>query len=99
MRLFHVSLITLALAAATPALAQTTTTSPGATNPGVTNPAANNTGVVTPPVRSDRDEHHDYGWIGLLGLAGLAGLMRRNHRVVPGTTHNVTGTGTGAGRV
>ena len=25
----------------------------------------------------DREEHHDYGWIGLLGLLGLAGLMRK----------------------
>ncbi len=23
----------------------------------------------------DRDDDHDYGWIGLLGLIGLAGLM------------------------
>ena len=85
MRLIHVSLMTLALATATPALAQNTTTSPG----------ANTAGVVNPPARSDREEHHDYGWIGLLGLIGLAGLMRRNHRVVPGTTNHVSGTGTG----
>ena len=86
MRLIHVSLVTLILAAATPALAQNTTTGAG----------ANNAGMANPPARSDRDDHHDYGWIGLLGLAGLAGLMRRNdHRVVPGTTNNVSGTGTG----
>ncbi|TXN73030.1 hypothetical protein FV230_02720 [Methylobacterium sp. WL6] len=48
--------------------------------------------MANPPTRSDHDDHHDYGWIGLLGLAGL---LRRNHRVVPGTTNNVSGTGTG----
>ena len=85
MRLIHVSVMALVLAAATPALAQNATTDPG----------TNNSGMANPPARSDRDDHHDYGWIGLLGLAGLAGLMRRNHRVVPGTTNNVSGTGTG----
>ncbi len=29
--------------------------------------------------RGDRDQDHDYGWIGLLGLAGLGGLMRKKH--------------------
>jgi hypothetical protein len=27
----------------------------------------------------DRDNDHDYGWIGLAGLLGLAGLMRKKH--------------------
>lgn len=29
--------------------------------------------------RGDRQEHHNYGWIGLAGLLGLAGLMGRKH--------------------
>ena len=29
------------------------------------------------PVRVDRDEDRDWGWLGLLGLAGLLGLMPR----------------------
>ena len=85
MRLIHVCVMTFALAAVTPALAQNATTNPG----------TNNAGMANPPARSDRDDRHDYGWIGLLGLAGLAGLMRRNHRVVPGTTNNVSGPGPG----
>jgi MYXO-CTERM domain-containing protein len=28
-----------------------------------------------------RDDHHDYGWIGLLGLIGLAGLLGRRRDV------------------
>ena len=27
----------------------------------------------------DRNNSHNFGWIGLLGLAGLTGLFRRNH--------------------
>jgi MYXO-CTERM domain-containing protein len=27
---------------------------------------------------TQRDTHHDYGWLGLLGLAGLAGLFKRD---------------------
>jgi hypothetical protein len=27
---------------------------------------------------NQRDENHDWGWVGLLGLAGLAGLKRRD---------------------
>lgn len=32
----------------------------------------------TNTVRSDRDNHTDWGWIGLLGLIGLAGLLPKN---------------------
>jgi LPXTG-motif cell wall-anchored protein len=28
-----------------------------------------------------RDDNHNYGWIGLLGLIGLAGLLRKRHTV------------------
>jgi LPXTG-motif cell wall-anchored protein len=28
-----------------------------------------------------REEPHNYGWIGLLGLIGLAGLLRRRQKV------------------
>lgn len=31
-------------------------------------------------VRTDRDNHHDWGWIGLLGLIGLAGLLPKNRK-------------------
>ena len=84
MRLVHVSLMTLALAAASPALAQNTTT---------TNPGTPNTSVTTNPpaavVERDRD-HGNWGWLGLLGLAGLAGLMPRKNRVAERTTLNET---------
>ncbi len=30
--------------------------------------------------RMDREQNHDYGWVGLIGLAGLAGLVRRNRK-------------------
>ncbi len=39
-----------------------------------TTPADRTTTVRT---TDDRDNDHDYGWIGLLGLLGLAGLMRK----------------------
>ncbi|MBA3881886.1 MAG: hypothetical protein H0X73_04015 [Chthoniobacterales bacterium] len=47
--------------------------------------AQSSPGGTTPPMtttaddRGDRDQDHDYGWIGLLGLAGLGGLLRKRH--------------------
>ncbi len=35
--------------------------------------------TTTADDRGDRDQDHDYGWIGLLGLAGLGGLVRKKH--------------------
>lgn len=58
----------LFVAPASLAVAQTTTTTPGAT-----------TGSVT----ADRDEGgFDLGWLGLIGLLGLAGLRRPKAAVV-----------------
>ncbi len=54
----------LAALATGPALAQPTTTTPGAT---ATRPA-------------DRDDGFDWGLLGLLGLAGLAPLFMRKDR-------------------
>ncbi len=39
---------------------------------------------------ADREEHHDYGWVGLLGLLGLAGLMPKKRDV---HTHDTTTAG------
>ncbi len=46
-------------------------------------------GGTTPPMtttaddRGDRDQDHDYGWIGLLGLACLGGLIVIGRRSEP----------------
>lgn len=59
---------------------------------GATTSAGSSTGTGTgttttaAPVTTDREEHHDWGWIGLLGLAGLAGLRKdRNNQARTGT--------------
>ena len=83
MRLRHVTLVALTLAAASPALAQVTTTNPA--SPTAANPPAR-------VVEHDNDRGN-WGWLGLLGLAGLAGLMPRKDRMTDRTTLNDT-TGT-----
>lgn len=40
--------------------------------------AATRSDTAAADARGDRDEHHDYGWIGLAGLLGLIGLIRKN---------------------
>lgn len=89
MRMFQVCLTSLALAVATPALAQTLPIAPAVNIPG----AATST-TVDPLAHANRNEHYDFGWLGLLGLIGLAGLMRGRRHDVPGTAHSVSGTGT-----
>jgi hypothetical protein len=48
-----------------------------------TSPTGNARGITTTSdatgtdVRGDRNDRHNYGWIGLAGLLGLAGLMGR----------------------
>lgn len=73
--------LTLGMACAVPAAAQTTN---GATT-GITGSTVTATDATT--VRRDRDDGFDWGWLGLLGLAGLAGLRRRPEaRDVPRTS-------------
>jgi hypothetical protein len=83
MSLFRVSLIMLALAAASPAFAQNSTANPGAPNASVA------TNQPPPVIERDRG-HTDWGWLGLLGLAGLAGLMPRKRHVAERATLNDT---------
>ena len=83
MGLFRVFLITLALAAASPAFAQNSTANPAAPNASVA------TSQPPPVIERDRD-HTDWGWLGLLGLAGLAGLIPRKRHVAERTTLNDT---------
>ena len=71
----HAVAVTLGVACALPAAAQTSNGTPAAT-----------TGSTSTTVRED--SRFDWGWLGLLGLAGLVGLRRREDPVVtrPATT-------------
>ncbi len=48
------------------------------------------TASPTATVVEQREEHHNYGWIGLLGLLGLAGLLRRKPNI--NVAERTTGT-------
>ena len=61
-----VLVIVAGLAAALPAVAQTTT------------PSTATTGMTTSSV-DRRDDGFNWGWLGLIGLAGLAGLRRKDN--------------------
>jgi hypothetical protein len=63
-----IGVVSLSLACAMPALAQSTTGSSG------TGMSAGNGSTTS---TTAREEHRDYGWIGLLGLVGLLGLRRK----------------------
>jgi hypothetical protein len=66
------AVVSLGLACALPASAQSSSTA-GGTNSG---PSVES--------RETNDNHRDFGWIGLLGLAGLLGLRRKHdHRDDP----------------
>jgi hypothetical protein len=60
--------MSLSVACAMPALAQSTAGSSG------TGMSAGNASTTS---NTAREEHRDYGWIGLLGLVGLLGLRKK----------------------
>jgi MYXO-CTERM domain-containing protein len=62
------AVVSLGVACALPAFAQSSTTTGGTNN-----------GPTVETRRDANDDHRDFGWIGLLGLAGLLGLRRRHH--------------------